>query len=107
MNESKKQKDGTGEKDPFKDFESDLRKIDSEEAKAMITKGRDSTYKLIDMLYRTDWVFDKKQDGVKIYSLMIEGKQPQSWVRMETKFSNVTVQELLEFFTNIDKRMAW
>ena len=42
----------------------------------MITKGRDTTYKLIDMLYRTDWNFDKKQDAVKIYSLLIEGKQP-------------------------------
>ena len=93
--------------DPFKDFSIELRKIESAEATKYIKTGRDGTYRLIDMLYRTDWSFGKKQDGVKIYNLSIDGKAPEVWLRFETKFENITVPELLEFYTNIDKRMAW
>ena len=32
---------------------------------------------------------------------------PHNYVRFETKFGQVTVSELVEYFRDIDKRMAW
>ena len=92
--------------DPFKDFELDLRRVDSEEARAYIQRGRESTYRLIDLLYRTDWQYEKKVEGVKLYSLK-PMDEPRSYLRLETKFANISVSELVEYFTSIDKRMAW
>ena len=44
--------------DPFKDFDLDLKKVESDvEATKYIKLGRESTYKFIDLLYRTDWEF--------------------------------------------------
>lgn len=62
--------------DPFKDFGLDLKKITDEAALAKIKQGRDATYQLIDMLYRTDWKFETKTQGVKIYNLVVDGKKP-------------------------------
>ena len=72
--------------------------------------GRESTYNFIDLLYRTDWQFEKKTpEGIKMYSLKngVGGDSSGNYVRIETKFGQVTVQELLEYFTDIDKRLAW
>lgn len=63
-------------KDPFKDFDNELARISDKEAVLKIKQGRDATYKQIDLLYRTDWKFEKKENGVKIYSLVIDGKKP-------------------------------
>ena len=42
--------------DPFKDFELDLKKIESDsEAIKYIRLGRTATYTFIDLLYSTDW----------------------------------------------------
>ena len=58
-------------------------------------------------MYRTDWQFEKKTpENIKLYSL--KGDKPsENFVRFETKFGLVTVPELVEYFTDIDKRMAW
>ena len=59
------------------------------------------------MLYCTDWQFEKKTpDGVKMYSMQGVASEP-GFVRFETKFGQVTVAELVEYFSDIDKRMAW
>jgi len=34
-------------------------------------------------------------------------EDPNNYVRFETKFGQVTVSELVEYFSDIDKRMAW
>jgi len=69
--------------------------------------GREATYKFIDMLYCTDWQFEKKTaDGIKMYSMRAGGSEP-GYVRFETKFGQVTVAELADYFSDIDKRMAW
>lgn len=95
--------------DPFKDFDLDLKKVESDaEATKYIKLGRESTYKFIDLLYRTDWEFEKKTaEGVKIYSMKNSVEDPNNYVRFETKFGQVTVSELVEYFRDIDKRMAW
>ena len=60
------------------------------------------------MLYRTDWQYEKKTpEGIKIYSMRGGPEDPNSYVRFETKFGQVTVAELVEYFTDIDKRIAW
>lgn len=41
-------------------FDNEIKKIENKEAVEKIKAGRETTYKLIDMLYRTDWNFDKK-----------------------------------------------
>lgn len=94
--------------DPFKDFQLDLKKVDSdEEALKFIKMGRETTYKFIDLLYRTDWQFEKKTiEGIKLYSMTEPGKA-NNYVRFETKYGSVTVEELVEYFTDIDKRVAW
>lgn len=84
-----------------------MNKVESEKAIKFIKIGRDSTYQFIDLLYRTDWKFEKKTpDGIKLYSLKT-AVEPYSYVRFETKFEQVTVSELAEYFTDIDKRVAW
>lgn len=85
-----------------------MKRIESdEEAVKYVKIGRDSTYKFIDMLYRTDWHFEKKtNDGVKLYSLKNVAGEPD-YARYETKFGQVTVSELVGYFTEIDKRFAW
>jgi hypothetical protein len=60
---------------------------------------------LIDLLYRTDWKFDRKNDAVKFYSL--QHPNQDLFLRMETKFKGITVSELTDYFTATDKRMAW
>ena len=88
-----------------------MKKVESDtEAVFYIKLGRESTYNFIDLLYRTDWQFEKKTpEGIKMYSLKngVGGDSSGNYVRIETKFGQVTVQELLEYFTDIDKRLAW
>ena len=60
--------------DPLKDFELDLKKIGSSEAIKYIRLGRQTTYSFIELLYSTDWKLDKKDSGVKIYSITIPGE---------------------------------
>ena len=83
----------------------DLRKIESAEAIKYIKIGREATYNLIELLYRTDWELEKKADGVKMYTLSVPGEGNYS--RYETKYDKVTMHELVEYFTDIDKRLAW
>ena len=84
-----------------------MNKVESEEAVKFIKVGRESTYHFIDLLYRTDWHFEKKtSEGIKLYSLTGQN-EPHNYVRFETKFGQVTVAELVEYFTDIDKRVAW
>lgn len=89
----------------------DLKRIESDvEATKYIKLGRESTYKFIDLLYRTDWQFDKKTaEGIKIYSMNSGVGDPISscFMRFETKFGHVTVSELVEYYRDIDKRMTW
>ena len=70
--------------DPLKDFELDLKKIESTEAIRYIQIGRELTYCLIELLYRTDWKLEKKADGVKTYTLNVPGDG--NYVRYETKY---------------------
>ena len=74
--------------DPFKDFKLDLKKIESdEEATKYINLGRESTYTFIDLLYSTDWSFEKKSaEGIKMYSMAAQSGSQQKYVRFETKF---------------------
>ena len=59
------------------------------------------------MLYRTDWHFEKKTpDGIKLYSLGNIAGEPD-YARFETKFGQVTVAELVDYFSSIDKCIAW
>lgn len=70
--------------------------------------GRESTYHFIDLLYRTDWHYEKKTaDGIKVYSMRDVPGEKHSYARFETKFGQVTVSELVEYYTVIDKRLAW
>lgn len=88
----------------------DLEKFSSDaEATKYVKIGRESTYHFIDLLYRTDWQFEKKtSEGVKIYSMSdVAGGPSCNYVRFETKFGQVTVSELVEYYTDIDKRFAW
>ena len=74
--------------DPFKDFDIDLKRIESDEEAVKYAKiGRESTYKFIDMLYRTDWHFEKKtNEGIKLYTLRNVAGEPD-YARYETKFT--------------------
>ena len=105
--EEEEKQEGNRTGDPLKDFELDLKKIQSSEAIKYIKIGRDSTYGFIELLYRTDWKLEKKvrDIGVKIYSLSVPGEG--NYARHETKYENVTTNELIEYFTDIDKRLAW
>ena len=78
----------------------------SQEARNYIKIGRNSTYEFIDLLYRTDWKFDKRHMcGVKVFYLQPSNEQVR--IRFETKFSKVSVRELVDFYLIADKRMAW
>jgi len=48
-----------------------LKKVESDaEAAKYINLGRESTYTFIDLLYSTDWQFEKKSnEGIKMYSM--------------------------------------
>ena len=60
------------------------------------------------MLYSTDWQFDKKTtEGVKMYIMPPKAGTQMAYVRYEAKFGQVTVSELVEYFTDVDKRLAW
>ena len=63
--------DGEREGDPFKDFEMDLNQVAAEEAQIYIRMGRNATNSLVSLQYRTDWSFDKKTNGVKLYHLTL------------------------------------
>ena len=79
-----------------------------EEAVKYIKIGRESTYKFIDLLYRTDWQFEKNTtEGIKMYSMRDLPGEPYSLVRFESKFGQVTVAELVEYFSDFEKRMTW
>ena len=43
--------------DPFKDFDLEISRVSSEEAKIYIKMGRNATNSLISLQYRTDWSF--------------------------------------------------
>lgn len=58
------------------------------------------------MLYRKDWNYDKKINGVKLSYITAAG-DPVAYLRIEAKFKKVAVSSLVEYFTSIDKRMAW
>ena len=94
--------------DPFKDFEIDLKKMETDaEAVKYVKIGREATYSFIDLLYRTDWHFEKKtSEGIKLFSLRDNPGEPD-YARFETKFGQVTVTELSAYFSDIDKRIAW
>ena len=87
----------------------DLKKFESdEEAVKYVKIGREATYKFLDMLFCTDWKFEKKtSEAVKMYSMSGGLGSEKSYVRFETKFGQVTVSELVEYFSDIDKRLAW
>lgn len=104
-NTAESEEPGKGTGDPFKDFASEIEKVVSKEARNYINKGRESCYEFIDLLYRTDWKFYGKYQNVKVYQLPQPGLD--LFFRCETKFSEVSVTELIEFYTRIDKRMAW
>ena len=44
--------------------------------------------------------------GIKAYYLNMKGES-QPFYRVETKFKDIGVAELTQYFTNIDKRLAW
>ena len=71
MVEDSKQEEGEREGDPFKDFEMDLKRVTSDEAQIYIRMGRNATNTLMGLQYRTDWSFDKKTNGVKLYHLTL------------------------------------
>ena len=98
------EKKGNRTGDPLKDFDLDMKKISSAEATKYIKMGRESTYELIELLYRTDWQLEKKADGIKSYTLNVG---IGNYMRYETKYEKVTMHELVEYFTDIDKRLAW
>ena len=42
-----------------------------------------------------------------MYSMAAQPGSQLKYVRFETKFGSVTVSELVEYFTEVDKRLAW
>lgn len=68
--------------------------------------GRNATNSLISLQYRTDWTFDKKTNGVKLYSLTVdeEGKQ---YIRAQFKFDKVGLKELIDCYQSPEKRVQW
>lgn len=97
-------KDRTG--DPFKDFSLEMSMVQQPEAQKYINLGREQAYDYIDMLYRKDWHEEKKINGVKLSYIASQG-DPVVFFRVEAKFEKITVKDLVEYFTSIDKRMAW
>ena len=85
------------EGDPFKDFEIDLKRIASDEAQIYIRMGRNATSSLISLQYRTDWTFDNKTNGVKLYSLTLD-EQGKQYIRAQFKIDNVSLKELIECY---------
>ena len=71
--------------DPIKDFEAQLQQLSSEEAKIYIKMGRNAASSLMSLQYRTDWSFDKKADGVKLYHLTVVD-QERTYIRADCKF---------------------
>ena len=69
----------------MKDFELELQQVASEEAKIYIKMGRNATNSLISLQYRTDWSFDKKINGVKLYHLTLVDREKQ-YIRSDCKF---------------------
>ena len=70
--------------------------------------GRSTTYTFIEHLYSTDWQYENKSaEGIKIYSIAATPGNQIAYIRLETKFGSVTVSELVEYFTEVDKRLAW
>ena len=72
----------------MKDFQLDLKKVESDsEATKYIKLGREATYSFIDLLFSTDWQFDKKtSDGVKMYTMPAQAGSQMQYVRFEAKF---------------------
>lgn len=68
--------------------------------------GREKSYDFIDLLYRKDWTPHPKTQGVKMSYIAIHG-DPVAYLRVEAKFEKVTVTDMVEYFTDIDKRMIW
>ena len=91
--------------DPFKDFATELLKVVAPEARQFIQKGRDSCYEFVDLLYSSDWKFHGKFQSVKVYQLQLPGQD--LLLRCETKFNRITVNELIDYYKMVDKRMAW
>ena len=89
--------------DPFKDFDLELSRVSSEEAKIYIKMGRNATNSLISLQYRTDWSFEQKTNGVKIYHLTLVDNDKQ-YIRAECKFQNVSVNDMVECYQNVKKR---
>ena len=68
--------------------------------------GRNATNSLISLQYRTDWTFDNKTNGVKLYSLTLD-EQGKQYIRAQFKFENVSLEELIKCYTNVDQRVQW
>ena len=81
--------------------------VQSPEAQKYINQGREKTYEFIDFLYRKDWIRDKKINGVKLSYIPERLSEPNVHLRVEAKFEKITVSDLVEYFTSIDKRMLW
>lgn len=93
--------------DPFKDFAFEISQVKSPEAVKYINIGREKSYDFIDLLYRKDWIADKKINGVKLAYIPERLSDPAVYLKIEAKFEKVTVSDLVEYFTDIEKRMQW
>ena len=93
--------------DPFKDFALEISEVKSPEAVRYINLGREKAYDFIDLLYRKDWIEDKRVNGVKLSYIPERLSDPYVYLRIEAKFEKVTVSDLVDYFTAIDKRMQW
>jgi len=98
-------KEKTG--DPFKDFPLEMSMVQSTEAVKYIKHGREKSLDFIDLLYRKDWIQDKKINGVKLAYIPERLTDKTSYLRVEAKFEKVTVADLVEYFTSTEKRMQW
>jgi hypothetical protein len=96
-------KEKTG--DPFRDFPLELSMVQSAEAVKYIKIGREKSLDFLDLLYRKDWIQDKKINGVKLSYIPDRLSNPQVFFRVEAKFEKITVADLVEYFTSTDKRM--
>lgn len=99
------QKEKTG--DPFRDFTLELSMVQSAEASKYIKFGREKSLDFIDLLYRKDWIQDKKVHGVKLSYIPERLTDPAVYLRVEAKFEKVTVADLVDYFTDVSKRMQW
>lgn len=91
--------------DPFKDFDLDLAKVSTPDARSYIQSARDACYEFIDLLYLSDWKFYGKYQQIRVYNLEREGHN--LLLRCETKFPGATLETLTEFYRRVDRRMAW